>query len=83
MFYIYIIYSGKTDRYYVGTCKDVSLRIQQHNAGRNLSTKAGIPWCLKCTEQYGTHAEACRRELQIKKKKSRKYIEWLILLRQE
>ena len=42
------------------------------------STKPYVPWLLAYYEEYGTRADASNRELQIKKKKSRKYIEFLV-----
>ncbi len=74
----YILYSAKLDKYYTGSCEDINVRITQHNTGRNTSTKAGVPWEIKYIEEYNTRSEAQSRELEIKKKKSRKYIEWLI-----
>lgn len=79
MFYVYIIYSSKTDRFYTGyTDEDVPLRVQRHNLGWTKSTKTGIPWNLVYTESYPLKADALIREREIKKKKSRKYIEFLI-----
>ena len=78
MFFVYILYSASSDKYYIGCCGDLSIRINQHNSGRNISTKYGLPWIIKYTEQFETQIEALRREKEIKKKKSRKYIEWLI-----
>ena len=75
---VYIIYSEKSDKYYTGSCEDLSIRIAQHNAGRNKSTKPGIPWIIKHTEVFNSLKEARAREAQIKKMKSRKYIESLI-----
>ncbi|WP_161890244.1 GIY-YIG nuclease family protein [Pontibacter russatus] len=77
-FYTYILYSEKLDRYYIGSCQDMEVRLEQHNAGRNKSTKAGVPWVLKHTETFEARSTATQRETQIKNKKSRKYIEWLI-----
>src|ERR1700722_12318091 len=77
-FYVYILYSVKLDKYYTGSCQDILIRLQQHNTGRNISTKTGIPWVLKYTETFDSRAEAFKREMQIKKKKSRNYIEWTI-----
>jgi putative endonuclease len=78
MFYTYILYSASADRYYVGSTADMNVRIEQHNAGRNKSTKAGKPWSIQYTETFATLSEARKREIEIKNKKSRKYIEWLI-----
>jgi hypothetical protein len=40
---IYIIYSEKAYRYYVGATESLEGRFAPHNAGRNKSTKAGFP----------------------------------------
>ncbi|MFZ2785201.1 MAG: GIY-YIG nuclease family protein [Sediminibacterium sp.] len=75
---VYILYSALLNKYYTGCCEDLDIRIQQHNAGRNKSTKAGIPWSVKYQEKYQTLKEARAREASIKKMKSRKYIDTLI-----
>jgi putative endonuclease len=41
-------------------------------------TKRGIPWELVYCEKFKTKTEALKREREIKRKKSRKYIEGLI-----
>ena len=76
---VYIIYSDSTDKYYVGYSKDVDLRLERHNLGWSKSTKAGIPWSLVYTESFDSKSEALQRERFIKKQKSRKYIEALIV----
>ena len=75
---VYIIYSESLNKYYTGSCEHLSIRLAQHNAGRNKSTKPGIPWIIKLTEVFNSLKEARAREAQIKKMKSRKYIESLI-----
>ncbi|MFD2514550.1 GIY-YIG nuclease family protein [Pontibacter locisalis] len=77
-YYTYILYSEKTDRYYIGSCESIETRLIQHNSGRNKSTKSGAPWQLKHLDTFTTRIEAVKRENEIKKKKSRKYIEYLI-----
>ncbi|MBO3699530.1 GIY-YIG nuclease family protein [Roseivirga sp. E12] len=77
-FYVYIIYSETRDRYYVGSCDNLTNRLVDHNAGRSTYTKRGKPWVLKYSEVYDTRSEARRREAEIKRKKSRNYIEYLI-----
>jgi putative endonuclease len=42
------------------------------------STKAYAPWNLVYSETFSSRTEAVHRETEIKKKKSRKYIEYLI-----
>jgi putative endonuclease len=78
MYYIYILYSLKNDRYYIGQCEDIDKRLQRHNKGGIPSTRPFKPWELVYTETFGTRNEAMAREKEIKGKKSRKYIEKLI-----
>ena len=78
MYYTYILYSETKDRYYIGHTKDLKLRLQRHNEGWSKSTKSGIPWIVLYSEEYPTKSEAMKREYQIKRMKSRRYIEDLI-----
>ncbi|KIQ19483.1 excinuclease ABC subunit C [Flavobacterium sp. MEB061] len=78
MFYTYILYSNTINKYYVGSCQDIEQRLQDHLNSRSKYTKVAKDWELKYFETFLTRSEACQRELQIKKMKSRKYIENLI-----
>ena len=64
--YLYILFSEKIDRFYVGSTDDLESRLKRHNAGNTPSTKAGAPlWELKYSEEYPTRSEACKREYAI------------------
>ncbi len=76
--FIYILYSEKNDRYYVGSTHDLGWRLERHNMGWGKYTKRGIPWKIVYSEAYQTKSEALKREREIKNEKSRKYIEYLI-----
>jgi len=78
MFHCYIIYSEKLDKFYVGSTENIETRIAQHNAAMSDFTSKGIPWKLMYSEAFGSRTEAANRERAIKKKKSRRYIEYLI-----
>jgi putative endonuclease len=78
MFYTYIIYSKALNKYYIGSCQNIEQRLEDHLNGRSKFTKVAKDWELKYFETFGSRSEACIRELQIKKMKSRKYIETLI-----
>ena len=78
MFYTYIIFSHKLNKYYIGSTENIQTRIQNHNIGLSNFTAKGIPWELKYFELFETRTLAIKREFEIKKKKSRKYIEFLI-----
>jgi putative endonuclease len=75
----YIIYSQNLDRFYVGHTEKISVRINEHNSGISTYTAKANDWVIKLTIEFQSRAEAKQREMEIKKKKSRKYIEWLIL----
>lgn len=79
MFVTYILYSESGDRYYIGHSENLEMRLSYHNEGRVKSTRGYRPWKVVYFEEFSTKLEANRRELEIKKKKSRKYIEFLIL----
>ncbi|MCK4357140.1 MAG: GIY-YIG nuclease family protein [Candidatus Cloacimonetes bacterium] len=74
MFYTYILYSDRKDKYYIGHTHNLVLRLERHNSGRSRFTKAGIPWIIVYYEEYETKSEAMRREYELKKQKNRKYI---------
>ena len=78
MYYTYIIYSASTDKYYVGSCQDLERRVLDHNIGHSNFTKTGKPWVLKWFKQFDSRSAAVVEEMRIKRKKSRKYIEFLI-----
>ncbi|KAA3623569.1 MAG: GIY-YIG nuclease family protein, partial [Flavobacterium sp.] len=43
---VYILYSEKRSRYYVGQTANIDKRLKRHNLGLVPSTKAGYPWKL-------------------------------------
>ena len=81
MYYTYIIYSDSKDQYYdyVGHTHDLKLRLERHNLRWSRSTKSGIPLRLVNQEEYTTKSESNSREREIKKWKSRKLIEKLVI----
>jgi putative endonuclease len=78
VYYCYIIYSRKLDKYYVGQTEDLESRLSDHNSGISVYTSKASDWQLMYFETFETRKEALSREQMIKGKKSRKYIEWLI-----
>ena len=80
MFYVYILYNAKSDRYYIGHTPDVYKRLEEHNNPQeNKYTSKYLPWELKLyfkvTESRG---DAMLVERFIKKQKSRDFIQKLI-----
>ena len=79
MFYTYIPSSEKIDRYYIDYSENPEQRLdERHNMGFVKSTKAGAPYKLMAKKPFHTELEARAEELRLKRKKSRKYLEWLV-----
>jgi putative endonuclease len=77
-YWVYILKSESDSSFYVGHTADLKGRVQRHNNGRSLYTKAKKPWKLIYQEEFGSRSEASRREREIKEKKSRDFIEHLV-----
>jgi putative endonuclease len=78
VFYVYILQSEATGRFYIGQTQDVPERLAYHNANYSKSLKNRGPWRLVHTEQYETRGEAMLRERQLKSWKDRRMIEKLL-----
>ena len=74
----YILFSETLNKYYIGHTNDMVRRLAEHNRKKGKFTDAGIPWILVYSETFTDKKEAFNREMQIKNKKSRKYIEFII-----
>ncbi len=81
MFSVYILFSQRANKYYVGSTGNLKQRVAAHNSDNSISTfthKNG-PWVLLYSEdEFETRSEAMKREKEIKSWKSRKRIEKLI-----
>jgi len=77
-FFVYILQSMKDFSFYVGQCDDLDKRMSKHFDGISKYTAGKRPWRLVYFEMFASRSEAIKREGQIKKMKSRKYIEELI-----
>jgi len=77
-YFVYIIESLKDGSYYVGSTQNLTERIERHNQGRSTYTKAKRPWGLVFCEEHPDRSRAIIREKEIKRKKSKSYIEFLV-----
>ena len=78
MFFVYILQSESTGRYYVGQTKDVPARVAYHNANYLRALKNRGPWKLVHSEVFASRGEAVRREIQIKRQKDRRFVEQIV-----
>jgi putative endonuclease len=72
---VYILYSKKRKRYYVGQTHNIEARFKRHNNGFVPSTKSGLPWVLKLTIEVKSRSEALKLEKRIKKRGIRRFLE--------
>jgi len=80
MFHVYII-QNPSNNYYIGHTNNIERRLIEHNTTNNGSqkyTKNKGPWKIVYLEKFDNRFGAMRREKEIKNKKSKKYIEYLI-----
>jgi len=66
MFYVYILKSKKDGKLYVGYTNDLKRRTEEHNSGKNISTKSRRPFELVYYEAYKSKDDAKRREDMLK-----------------
>lgn len=79
MFTVYVLYSEKFNKIYVGYSSDLEKRFLSHN---ELGTKGWTikfrPWKIIYTENFSAKKEAMKREKELKSAKGREYI-WSII----
>jgi putative endonuclease len=79
MNYVYILYSSKLNKYYVGfTTISVEERLRKHLSNHSGYTSRAKDWEIVYTEEYITKEEAIKREKEIKNWKSSLKIKELI-----
>ena len=77
---VYILYSQKIDHYYVGSCLDLTARMEEHLTGKmDLAfTKRSNDWIVYFEISNLEYQVSRKIESHIKKMKSRKYFENLV-----
>ena len=77
--YIYILYSNKIDKYYVGYSQDPEKRLTFHNSEYNkIWSKRGQPWESKVVIEFSDKKAALQAEKFVKRQKSIDYIKKVI-----
>ncbi|MBD3636515.1 MAG: GIY-YIG nuclease family protein [Crocinitomicaceae bacterium] len=66
VFYVYILYSEKFDKYYIGQTNHLQARINRHNKGIVTYTKPYIPWVLAWSCEKATRSDAMTLEKKLK-----------------
>ena len=64
--YVYILYTEKFDKFYIGQTNDVSDRLKRHNNGTEKATKPFIPWKMIWFTSKEVRSEAMILEKKLK-----------------
>ena len=75
--WVYVLWSHKLRKRYVGCAENVELRLRQHNAGKTPFTRSGIPWTVVHTEVVGDRVLARQRERFLKSGQGRAWLDKL------
>jgi putative endonuclease len=73
-YFLYILYSPKYVKTYVGQTDNLENRLAVHNSGKVKSTKPYLPWIIIRSESFTSRAEAMKREAWFKSRAGRKKI---------
>ena len=73
-YYVYILFSPESRKYYVGQTNNFEARIERHNSGCVRSTKNHIPWQLLVKYECCSRSEAMQLETKIKKRGIARYL---------
>jgi len=79
MFFVYILEAEESKRFYIGQTENLEERVNRHNKGFNLSTRAYVPWNLKWWKEFGTRSEAIVMERKLKGIKKRVRLEKFVI----
>jgi putative endonuclease len=69
--YVYVLRSLKDGLFYIGFSDDLKIRVKDHNAGKNISTKNRRPLELVFYEAFSNKPDALRRESYFKTTKGK------------
>lgn len=78
MYYVYIIYSKKLNKNYIGYSADLKRRIVEHNNGKTKFSSRGCPWKLMYYEVFKSEKDARKEELFLKTGQGRRRIKLLL-----
>jgi putative endonuclease len=80
MYYLYILHSPSSDKYYIGHTDDPVRRLSRHNnSAFNTYTAKYRPWQIAALFQCGeSRSYAIQIEKTVKKQKTKRFLEKLI-----
>jgi putative endonuclease len=78
MYYVYIIYSEKLNKKYIGFSTNLNKRIKEYNLGKSNFTSKGIPWKLIYYELFKSEKDARGEEIFLKSGKGGEKVKFLL-----
>ncbi len=78
MYYVYILWSDKLKKKYVGYTTNLKTRFKEHNSGISNYTNRGKPWKLIYYEAFLSKNDAVREELFLKSGQGRERLKYLL-----
>ena len=78
MYFVYIIYSEKLNKKYIGYTKDLRKRLKDHKRGKSSFVSTGGEWKLMYYEVFKVEADARQEELFLKTGKGRERLKYLL-----
>ncbi len=79
MFYFYILHSKSLDKYYFGhTSESLEERLRKHLSNHSGFTSRAKDWEIVYSERFEDKSSAYKRELEVKKWKSKLRVDKLI-----
>jgi putative endonuclease len=77
MYYVYVLWSSKLGKRYIGSTGNAEKRLREHNSRHTQYTSRGVPWIKIHEERYGTIHEAREREKYLKSGMGRGWLDKL------
>ncbi|MFH0912638.1 MAG: GIY-YIG nuclease family protein [Patescibacteria group bacterium] len=79
--YVYILESLSNGVHYIGSSENPQRRLAEHNNGKVTATRNKGPWIIRIIQQYSDISIARKVEYKLKRLKSRKIIDRIIVER--
>ena len=77
MFYVYILWSEKTQKFYCGYTSNMDSRLKRHNSGWEKSTRYGTPWRIIWRTEKASRSEAMELEKKLKSLTQKRLIQFI------
>ena len=78
MYFVYVLKSLERNYIYVGLTDNLERRFEEHQSGKNKTTKPYRPFQLLLMEQFNTRIEARKREKYLKSGVGKEFLKKLI-----